>query len=137
MSTLFAKSAVFAFNASEAVTSAAFAFSAREVVTSATLAFNAKLVFTSDVFAFNASAVLVASSLRSWSPVLVPDKFATAPLANMALVIAPLAMDVALPTLVTTPVKFALVVTVAALPVVFWFSMGKFVNPAALPVGVK
>ena len=32
---------------------------------------------------------------------------------------------VALPTLVTSPVKFALVVTVAAFPVVFWLSVGK------------
>ena len=31
---------------------------------------------------------------------------------------------VALPTLVTSPVKFALVVTVAALPVVFWLRVG-------------
>ena len=40
---------------------------------------------------------------------LVPDKLATAPLANIALVIAPLAMAVTFPVLVTTPVKFALV----------------------------
>jgi hypothetical protein len=31
---------------------------------------------------------------------------------------------VAFPTLVTSPVKFAFVVTVAALPVVDWFSVG-------------
>jgi len=53
------------------------------------------------------------------SPVLVPDKLATAALASMALLIAPLAMAVALPTDVTGPVRLALVVTVAALPVVF------------------
>ena len=72
MSTLFAKSDVFAFNAKEVVTSSVFAFNAREVVTSAAFAFSARLVFTSDVFAFNANAVFVASPLRSWSPVLVP-----------------------------------------------------------------
>ena len=38
---------------------------------------------------------------------------------NMALVTLAVPMVVALPTLVTSPVKFALVVTVAALPVVF------------------
>ena len=54
-----------------------------------------------------------------WSPVLIPDKLATAPFANIALVMAPLAIEVALPVLVTTPVKFALVVTVAAFPVTF------------------
>ena len=41
---------------------------------------------------------------------------ATALFANIALVIAPLAIAVAFPTLVTGPVKFAFVVTVAALP---------------------
>jgi hypothetical protein len=35
------------------------------------------------------------------------------------------AIEVAFPTEVITPVKFALVVTVAALPVVFWFKVGK------------
>jgi hypothetical protein len=35
------------------------------------------------------------------------------------------AMEVALPIEVITPVKFALVVTVAAFPVVFWFNTGK------------
>ena len=59
-----------------------------------------------------------------WSPVLVPDKLATAELASISFVIAPLAMDVAFPTEVTGPVKFALVVTefalvaVAAFPVI-------------------
>ena len=53
------------------------------------------------------------------SPVLVPDKLATAPFANMALLMTPLEIEVALPVLVTTPVKFALVVTVAAFPVTF------------------
>ena len=52
--------------------SAMLSFNASEVVTSAAFAFSARLVFTSDVFAFNANAVLVASPLRSWSPVLVP-----------------------------------------------------------------
>ena len=47
---------------------------------------------------------------------MVPDKLATAPLANIALVIAPFAIAVAFPTLVTGPVKLAFVVTVAALP---------------------
>ena len=55
----------------------------------------------------------------------MPDKLATAVLANMALVITPEPMDVAFPIEVTGPVKFALVVTVAALPVVFWLSIGK------------
>ena len=49
---------------------------------------------------------------------LRPDKVATAALANIASVIAPFAIAVAFPVLVTTPVKLALVVTVAALPVV-------------------
>ena len=56
------------------------------------------------------------------SPVLVPDKLATAPFANMAFVIAPLAIAVALPVEVTGPVRFALVVTVAALPVILIWS---------------
>ena len=60
------------------------------------------------------------------SPVFVPDKLATAPLDNIALLIAPLAIEVALPILVTTPVKLALVVTVAAFPPIF--------KPAAVPV---
>jgi hypothetical protein len=112
-----------------------------------------KLEFTTDDFKVvplkvPASAIIVISALPSngtpfiflvaasfvavpalpvivvWSPVFVPDKFATALFANMLFVIAPLAMEVALPTLVTTPVKFALVVTVAALPVVDWFQVG-------------
>ena len=41
------------------------------------------------------------------------------------------------PTLVTWPVRLALVVTVAALPVVFWLRVGKLVRPAADPDGVK
>ena len=44
---------------------------------------------------------------------LVPLKFATAPFASMALVIAPLAIEVVFPTEVTTPVRFAFV---ASLP---------------------
>ncbi len=55
------------------------------------------------------------------SPVLVPDKLATAPLANIAFVIAAFAIAVALPVLVTGPVRLALVVTVAALPVILPF----------------
>ena len=51
------------------------------------------------------------------SPVFAPDKLATAPLASIALVITPLAIAVAFPVEVTGPVKLALVVTVAALPV--------------------
>jgi membrane-associated phospholipid phosphatase len=57
---------------------------------------------------------------------LVPDKFATAALANIALLIAPLAIEVTLPVLVTTPVKFAFVLTVAAFPPIF--------KPLAVPV---
>ena len=53
---------------------------------------------------------------------LVPVKFATAAFANIALLIAPLAIAVAFPVDVTTPVKFAFVVTVPA------------VKPAAVPV---
>ena len=55
---------------------------------------------------------------------MVPDKLATAELASISFVIAPLAMDVAFPTDVTGPVKFAFVVTelafvaVAAFPVI-------------------
>ena len=71
-----------------------------------------------------------------WSPVFVPDKFATAPLANIALVIAPFAIAVAFPVLVTTPVKFALVVTVAEFPVVLWFKVGISFATNALNVGV-
>ena len=52
-----------------------------------------------------------------WSPVFVPDKLATAPFASIALVMTPLAIEVVLPVLVTTPVRFALVVTVVAFPV--------------------
>ena len=44
---------------------------------------------------------------------------------TIVLVIAFAAILVALPTEVTTPVKLALVVTVAALPVVDWFKVGK------------
>ena len=43
------------------------------------------------------------------SPVFIPDRFPTALFASIAFVIAPLAIDVAFPTLVTTPVKFAFV----------------------------
>ena len=60
--------------------------------------------------------------LTALSPVLTPLKFATAALASKAFPIAPLAIEVALPTEVTIPVKFAFVVTVVALlavPVVF------------------
>ena len=56
--------------------------------------------------------------LTELSPVFVPDKLATAPLANIALVIAPFAMAVAFPVLVTTPVRLAFVVTVKAFPAV-------------------
>ena len=49
---------------------------------------------------------------------LVPDKFATAVLTSILFDIVPLAIEVILPTLVTTPVKLALVVTVAALPII-------------------
>ena len=49
-----------------------------------------------------------------WSPVFVPERFATAELASIAFVIAPFAMEVAFPTLVTTPVKLAFVVTFPA-----------------------
>lgn len=55
---------------------------------------------------------------KFWSPLLVPDRLATAELANMVLDIAPAAILVALPTDVTVPVRLALVTTVAAkLPV--------------------
>lgn len=43
--------------------------------------------------------------------------------------------DVALPAEVTAPVRLALVVTVAALPVVFWFSVGMSVATIARNVG--
>ena len=56
---------------------------------------------------------------------LVPDKLATAALANIALEIAELAIAVVLPTEVTGPVKLAFVVTVAALPEI---------DPVALPI---
>jgi hypothetical protein len=49
-----------------------------------------------------------------WSPVFVPERLATAEFASIAFVMAPFAIDVALPTLVTTPVKLAFVVTVPA-----------------------
>src|SRR5690606_36825668 len=51
-----------------------------------------------------------ASPLRSWSPVFVPDKVVIAVFANIELVIAPGAIEVAFPTDVTGPVRFALVV---------------------------
>ena len=66
----------------------------------------------------------------------MPDKFATAALASMALVIAPLAMAVALPTLVTGPVKLAFVVTVAALPVMLPAIGAVTVNPVKVPTEV-
>ena len=47
---------------------------------------------------------------------LTPDRSVTAALASIAFVIAPFAIEVAFPTLVTTPVKFAFVVTVEAFP---------------------
>ena len=61
-----------------------------------------------------------------WSPVFVPDNLDTALFAIIALVMASLAIDVTLPLLVTTPVRFALVVTVAAFPPMF--------NAVAVPV---
>ena len=67
---------------------------------------------------------------------MVPDKFATAALASMAFVIAPLAIAVALPTLVTGPVKLALVVTVAALPVMLPAMGAVTVNPVNVPTEV-
>jgi len=63
-------------------------------------------------------AVPVTAVTPGLSPVFVPDKFATSALANIPLEIAPLAITVAFPTLVTVPVKLAFVVTVAALPVI-------------------
>ena len=47
-----------------------------------------------------------------------------------------LAITVALPVLVITPVRFALVVTVAAEPVVFWLSVGKVQFVKVPDVGV-
>ena len=44
----------------------------------------------------------------------MPVKLATAPFANIAFVITPFAIAVTFPVEVTTPVKFALVVTVVA-----------------------
>ena len=52
-----------------------------------------------------------------WSPVLVPERLATAPFASMALDIAQFAIAVAFPVLVTGQVRLALVVTVAAFQV--------------------
>ena len=59
----------------------------------------------------------------------MPVKLATAVFASIAFVIAPLAMDVAFPTEVTGPVKFALVITVLAVVAVV-----ALVAVAALPV---
>jgi len=52
-----------------------------------------------------------------WSPVFVPERLATALLASIALDIAQFAIAVAFPVLVTGQVRLALVVTVAAFPV--------------------
>ena len=59
----------------------------------------------------------------------MPVKLATAVFASIAFVIAPLAMDVAFPTEVTGPAKFALVITVLAVVAVV-----ALVAVAALPV---
>ena len=67
----------------------------------------------------SAVAVLALPVMVVWSPVFMPDKLDTAPFASMALVIVALALEVTFPIEVTGPVKFALVVTVAALPVMF------------------
>ena len=68
---------------------------------------------------FEISAVkLLYLELTALSPVLTPVKLATAVLASILFDIVPLAIEVILPTLVTTPVKLALVVTVSALPVI-------------------
>ena len=74
--------------------------------------------------------------LVALSPVFVPVRFATAAFANMAFVIAPLAIEVALPMLVTVPVRFAFVVTVAAFPVTFVIVVfvTAVTNPLALTV---
>jgi hypothetical protein len=48
----------------------------------------------------------------------MPVKLATALFKSIAFVIAPFPIDVAFPILVTTPVKFALVITVAAFPLI-------------------
>ena len=76
-----------------------------------------------------------------WSPELVFVKLATAPFANIALLIAPLVIAVAFPIEVTTPVKFAFVTTVVAfpsevtIPVKFAFVITlPAVKPAAVPV---
>ena len=95
------------------------------VVTALFAIVNAAEPFTSPVW-----VALVTNPLyklfTALSPVFVPDKFATAVLANILLLMDPLAIEVALPVLVTTPVKFALVVTVAAFPPIF--------KPTAVPV---
>lgn len=48
------------------------------------------------------------SEFTALSPVLVPERLATAEFASMALVIAPFAMLVVVPTEVTTPVKLGM-----------------------------
>ena len=60
----------------------------------------------------------VKSSATPVPAVVLPLNVAVATVLNIVLVITPAAMLVALPTDVTGPVKFALVVTVAALPVI-------------------
>ena len=71
------------------------------------------------------------------SPVLTPDKLATAVLASILFDIVPVAIEVILPTLVTTPVKLALVVTVAALPVILPLIGFVTVKLAKVPTEVK
>ena len=57
-------------------------------------------------------------ALTASSPVLVLDRVATAVFASIPSAITPAPIEVTLPTLVTTPVRLAFVVTVAALPVI-------------------
>ena len=71
------------------------------------------------------ACVPVMSVALAVAPVLFALNVLAAIVASFALVTTLLLMVVALPTLVTSPVIFAFVVTVAALPVVFWLSVGK------------
>lgn len=68
----------------------------------------------------------------------VPDKFATAALASIPLVMAPFAIDVAFPIEVTGPVRLALVVTDPAVvaEVAFPVSAPTKVGAVTVPVNV-
>ena len=83
------------------------------------VAFNETVVPLTVKFPLSTSEVPVAT------PMFGVTKVGLVSITNLVPVPVWEAMEVAFPIEVITPVKFALVVTVAALPVVFWFKVGK------------